>query len=80
MLRSYHNVRKGGRILNMKRLYLSSTDRKIFGICGGIAEYFELDPTVVRIGVVVLGIVTGVFPMAIGYIIAKFVIPEPPAP
>jgi phage shock protein C len=64
----------------MKRLYLSSTDRKIFGVCGGIAEYFEIDPTVVRIGAVVLAIITAVIPVGIGYIIAKLVIPEHPAP
>jgi len=64
----------------MKRLYLSSTDRKIFGVCGGIAEYFDVDPTVVRIGVVVLAIVTAVFPVVIGYIIAKLLVPESPGP
>ncbi|MBP1678339.1 MAG: DNA-binding transcriptional activator PspC [Bacteroidetes bacterium] len=63
----------------MKRLYLSSTDRKIFGVCGGIAEYFDIDPTIVRIGVVAFAIVTAVVPMIIWYIIAKFVIPERPA-
>ena len=33
----------------MKRLYRSRTDRKIFGICGGIAEYFQIDATFIRI-------------------------------
>lgn len=33
----------------MKRLYLSSTDKKIAGVCGGLAEYFGIDPTIVRI-------------------------------
>jgi len=64
----------------MKRLYLSSTDRKIFGVCGGLAEYFEIDPTIVRIGVVVFTLITAVIPVVIGYIIAKLVIPERPAP
>jgi len=64
----------------MKRLYLSTADRKIFGVCGGLAEYFEIDPTVVRIGVVVFAIITAVIPLVIGYIIAKFLIPEHPAP
>jgi phage shock protein PspC (stress-responsive transcriptional regulator) len=64
----------------MKRLYLSSTDRKIFGVCGGLAEYFEIDPTIVRIGVVVFALITAVIPVVIGYIIAKLVIPERPAP
>jgi len=64
----------------MKRLYLSSTDRKIFGVCGGLAEYVEVDPTIVRIGVVVFTLITAVIPVVIGYIIAKLVIPERPAP
>ena len=64
----------------MKRLYLSSTDRKIFGVCGGLAEYFAVDPTIVRIGVVVFALITAVIPVVIGYIIAKLVIPEHPAP
>ena len=32
-----------------KRLYLSDTDRKLFGVCGGLAEYFGLDSTLVRL-------------------------------
>lgn len=31
-----------------KKLYRSRTDRKIWGICGGLAEYFDIDPTLVR--------------------------------
>jgi phage shock protein PspC (stress-responsive transcriptional regulator) len=34
---------------DMKKLYLSTTDRKIGGVCGGIGEYFEKDPTLIRI-------------------------------
>ena len=37
-----------------KRLYKSETDKKIAGVCGGIAEYFNIDSTLVRIGWVVL--------------------------
>ncbi len=58
----------------MKRLYLSSTDKKIAGVCGGIAEYFEIAPTIVRlfwlISVFVFG--TGV----LIYFIAAILIPE----
>jgi phage shock protein C len=63
----------------MKRLYLSSTDRKVFGVCGGVAEYLEIDSTVVRIGVIVVAVITGFFPITVAYIIAKFVMPERPA-
>ena len=33
----------------MKKLYKSQTDRKIFGVCGGVAEYFNIDSTIVRL-------------------------------
>jgi phage shock protein PspC (stress-responsive transcriptional regulator) len=33
----------------MKKLYLSNSDRKIGGVCGGIGEYFDTDPTLIRI-------------------------------
>jgi len=34
---------------DMKRMYLSDTDKKIGGVCGGIGEYFDKDPTLIRI-------------------------------
>ena len=33
----------------MKKLYLSNTDKKIFGVCGGIAEAYDIDPTLLRL-------------------------------
>jgi len=60
----------------MKRLTLSQSDKKIAGVCGGLGEYFDLDPTVVRLTVVVLGLITAVIPMVIGYLIAWMVIPH----
>ncbi|MDD5259237.1 MAG: PspC domain-containing protein [bacterium] len=43
----------------MKRLYRSETDRKIAGVCGGIAEYFTIDPAIVRIIFVALILLWG---------------------
>lgn len=61
-----------------KKLYLSNTDKKIAGVCGGIAEYFNIDSTLVRL----LWAVLTIFTMGIGgiilYIIAAFVIPKHP--
>ena len=37
-----------------KKLYLSDTDKKIFGVCGGLAEYFDIDSTIVRVGYILL--------------------------
>ncbi len=38
----------------MKKLFKSDTNKMLCGVCGGVAEYFEIDPTLVRIGWVVL--------------------------
>lgn len=60
----------------MKRIYRSSRDRKIGGVCGGIAEYFNIDPTIVRLiwAVLVLAYGTGV----LAYVLAWIIIPDDP--
>lgn len=60
----------------MKRLYISTTDRKIFGVCGGIAEYLGTDPTVIRLLWLVVTIITGVLPGILAYLIAAAVMPK----
>jgi phage shock protein PspC (stress-responsive transcriptional regulator) len=62
----------------MKRIYRSRTDKKIFGICGGIGEAYNIDPTLIRIIVVFLALSTGLVPMIITYIIARFIMPPAP--
>ncbi|SDY46207.1 PspC domain-containing protein [Tindallia californiensis] len=62
----------------MKRLYLSRTNKKISGVCGGIAEYFNIDPTLVRLIWVVFTVFSMGFGGIIAYIIALAIIPEPP--
>ena len=57
-----------------KKLYKSSTDKKICGVCGGIAEYFDIDSTLVRLGAVVLTLLG--FSGVIAYIIAALVMPD----
>jgi len=59
----------------IKRLYRSRTDRMLGGVCGGIAEYLETDPTVIRLLWVVLTVVTGVVPGILAYLIAWMIIP-----
>ena len=59
-----------------KRLYKSRTDKKIDGVCGGIATYFGIDPTAVRLLWVVLSCFGGSGLLA--YIIAMIIIPEEP--
>jgi phage shock protein PspC (stress-responsive transcriptional regulator) len=58
------------------RLVRSATDRKIAGVCGGLAAYFGVDPTAVRLGAVILAIYPGaVVCGVIAYVIAWLVIP-----
>lgn len=60
-----------------KRLYRSRTDRKIAGVCGGLGEYFKVDPVIFRIlGVILL--LPGGFPGLLPYIILWIVVPEEP--
>jgi len=61
-----------------KRLYRSTTDRKIAGVCGGLAEYFNIDPTIIRIIAVIL-LLPGAAPGLLPYIILWIVVPEKPA-
>ena len=56
-----------------KRLTKSSADKKIFGVCGGIAKYFDCDPTFIRLGFALSVIVCGCGLLA--YIIAAIVMP-----
>ena len=59
-----------------KKLYRSMTNKMISGVCGGIGDYFNIDPTIVRLIAVALCIFTALIPCAIGYAIATVVIPE----
>lgn len=63
----------------MKKLYVSDNDRKLSGVCGGIGEYFESDPTLVRLAWILMTVLTGVVPGIIGYIVAAMVMPRKPA-
>lgn len=57
-----------------KRLYKSTVDKKLCGVCAGIAEYFEIDPTLVRLGWVAFTLLGG--SGVIAYIVAAIVMPE----
>lgn len=57
----------------MKRLYRSRKNRMICGVCGGIGEYLNVDPTVIRLLVLLLGF-TGMGLVA--YIVAAVIMPE----
>ena len=60
-----------------RRLMRSSRHKMIAGVCGGIAEYFDLDPTVVRVAYVLVSIISVAFPGILAYIVLMFVMPPP---
>ena len=60
----------------MKRLYRSNKNKMIAGICGGLSEYINQDPTLVRLLVVLVALLTAVLPFVIIYIICWIIIPD----
>ncbi len=58
----------------MKKLYKSSSQKMIAGVCGGIAEYLNLDPTLVRLIFVAISMLGGSGLLA--YIVAAIIMPE----
>lgn len=57
-----------------KKLYRSKTDKKIFGVCGGFAEYFGVDVTIIRIAFIIALLCVGGGLLA--YLICALVMPE----
>ena len=62
----------------MKKIYLSK-DKKLLGICAGVADYLNVDPTLIRIAVVCLALLTAVFPALVIYFVMSLVFPQAPA-
>lgn len=58
-----------------RRIYRSDNDKMIAGVCGGIGEYFNIDPTLIRLAWVIISIPTALFGGLIAYIIAAIIIP-----
>jgi phage shock protein C len=61
-----------------KKLMRSRADRKIAGVCSGLAQYLDLDVSLVRILWFFVTFVSGVFPGFIAYVLAWIIIPEEP--
>lgn len=59
-----------------KRLYRSDTNKVLCGVIGGVGEYFDIDPTVLRLGYIILAFMSGFFPAVIGYFFAVLVVPK----
>ena len=63
-----------------RRLTRSTTDRQIAGVCGGLAEYFNVDATLVRVIWAILTIIPGCIVLGIlAYLVAWFIMPDSPA-
>ncbi len=60
----------------MKRLYRSNKDCMIAGVCGGIAEYFEIDPTIVRL--IAVALIFGMGSGLLAYLVGAIIIPKNP--
>ena len=59
-----------------KKLYRSKSGKMLLGVCGGIAEYFNIDPTIVRTAWAIVSIFF--FPAVIAYFVCALIIPEKP--
>ena len=59
-----------------RRLYRSSSDRILSGVCGGLAEYTSMDPTVMRLLFALGTILTGIIFGLIAYLVMALVVPE----
>ncbi|MEW6329431.1 MAG: PspC domain-containing protein [Candidatus Micrarchaeota archaeon] len=66
------------RAVKVKRLYRSRTNKILCGVCGGIAEYVDVDPTIIRLLWIIGTVLTGIFVGVLAYIAACLVIPKKP--
>ena len=60
----------------MKKIYRSRDDNLIAGVCGGVAELFSIDPNLVRLALVFVGLLTGIVPAVVTYVAAWIILPE----
>ena len=63
----------------MRRLYRSEDDKVLAGVIGGLGEYMDIDPTILRLAYVLIAVATGVFPAIAGYFIALIIVPKAPS-
>jgi phage shock protein C len=63
-----------------KKLYRSVSQKMLAGVCGGLAEYFDIDVSIVRLLTVGGALITAVLPLVFFYIVAWIVVPQAPRP
>ena len=59
----------------MKKVYKNNENKILSGVIGGIGDYFDVDPTILRVFWIVITIFTGFFPAVIAYILAIIIVP-----
>jgi len=59
-----------------KKLTRSRDKRVLAGVMGGLGEFFGIDPTLLRLGYVILTVFSGFFPGIVGYVLAVLIVPE----
>ena len=65
---------------NYKRIYRSRSESMIAGLAGGLANYFEVDPVLVRLMFVGVGFLTGIVPGLLAYVVGWIIVPLEPLP
>jgi phage shock protein C len=65
-------------VTDAKRLYRSRTDRMLAGVAGGMAQYFEADPSLVRVLMVAVILFSAILPGLLLYLACVLIIPEEP--
>ena len=77
-MRSLHICYNANMSTETKKLYRSETNKVFAGICGGLGEYFSLDPVLIRLFWLLVIIFSGVVPGLVAYFFAIFIIPKRP--
>ena len=60
----------------MKRLYKSDNNKVFTGVLGGVGEFFDIDPTVIRLAYLLVAVITAIVPAFICYIVAIIIVPK----
>ena len=62
----------------MKKLYKSDTNKVLAGVIGGVGEYYNIDPTLLRLGYIIIALISTPFPALVAYFVAAIIVPNKP--
>lgn len=66
--------------MSYKRIYRSRAEMQLAGLCGGLGEYFQVDPVLIRLLFVLGTLLTGVVPGVVAYLVGWLIVPVEPLP